>query len=135
MPSDDIIFMPLGWHENGDTGEWQSLVQKRNKPSPSVRCTKGRLNSQPRQVRGTIGGGSRRAGNEQQSARKKSKGRGVDKEEVERGEGKKSKGRGVDKEGVCAKDQEQAAYWPAVNDKVEVKKNLGVALGWQVRNE
>ena len=117
MPSDDIIFMPLGWHENGDTGEWQSLVQKRNKPSPSVRCTKGRLNSQPRQVRGTIGGGSSRAGNEQESA------------------WKKSKGRGVDKEGVCAKDQGQAGYWPAVNDKVEVKKNLGVELGWQVRNE
>ena len=59
----------------------------------------------------------------------------MDKEEEERGEGKKSKGRGVDKEGVCAKDQGQALYWPAVNDKVEVKKNLGVELGWQVRNE
>ena len=43
--------------------------------------------------------------------------------------------RGVDKEGVCVNGQGLSGYWPAVNDKVEVKKNLGVALGWQVRNE
>ena len=109
--------MPLGWHEDGGTGEWESLVQKRNKTSPSVRCTKGRPTPQPRQVQGTVGGGSSRAGNEQRSAWKKS--------EV----------RGVDKEGVCVNGQGLSGYWPAVNDKVEVKKNLGVELGWQVRNE